>query len=40
MIVAGNLTGWWIYLIAPIIGGILAALLYGGFLARTSAPKK
>lgn len=39
MIVAGDLTGFWIYLLAPTIGGILAAVLYDRYLALTSAPK-
>lgn len=39
MIVAGDFTGFWIYLIAPVLGGMLATLLYDRFLRRTSPPK-
>jgi aquaporin Z/aquaporin NIP len=38
MIVAGTFTDWWVYLIAPIIGGCLAATLYIGFLNPDDAP--
>ena len=38
MVVAGDLTSVWLYILGPIIGGILAALLYDRFLAQTEAP--
>lgn len=39
MIVAGKFTSAWVYLIAPTLGGIVAALFYDRVLARTSPPK-
>ncbi len=38
MIVAGDLTSVWLYILGPIIGGVLAALLYDRFLAQTEGP--
>ena len=38
MVVAGDFTAAWLYILGPIIGGILAALLYNRFLAQTEAP--
>ena len=38
MLVAGDLTSVWLYILGPIIGGVLAALLYDRFLAQTEAP--
>ena len=38
MIVAGDLTSVWLYILGPIIGGVLAALLYDRTLAQTEAP--
>ena len=38
MIVAGDLTSVWLYILGPIIGGVLAALLYDRFMAQTEAP--
>jgi MIP family channel proteins len=38
MIVAGDLTSAWLYILGPIIGGIMAALLYDRFMAQTEAP--
>jgi MIP family channel proteins len=35
MIAAGALANWWLYLIAPIIGGLLAGGLYRGVLMQT-----
>lgn len=37
MIVAGQFPGWWVYLIAPVIGGVLGAVCYDR-LARAGAP--
>ena len=39
MIVAGDLTSAWLYILGPIIGGILGALLYDRFMAQTEAPE-
>lgn len=38
MLVAGDLTSAWLYILGPIIGGVPAALLYDRFMARTEAP--
>ena len=38
MLVAGDLTSVWLYILGPIIGGVLAALLYDRFLAETQGP--
>jgi MIP family channel proteins len=38
MIVAGDLTSVWLYVLGPIIGGVLAALLYDRFMAQTEGP--
>ena len=38
MIVAGKFTGFWIYLIAPVLGGIIATLLYDCCMRKTSPP--
>ena len=38
MIVAGDLTSVWLYLLGPIVGGVLAALLYDRFMAQSEAP--
>jgi MIP family channel proteins len=37
MIVAGEFPGWWVYLIAPALGGVLGAFCYD-FLTRPGAP--
>jgi MIP family channel proteins len=39
MIVAGKYTGVWIYIVAPIVGGIVAAWLFDRFISKTSPPK-
>ncbi|MHB9037147.1 MAG: MIP/aquaporin family protein [Armatimonadota bacterium] len=39
MIVAGKFTAFWVYLIAPVVGGIIAAWFYDGFVKKTSPPK-
>jgi MIP family channel proteins len=39
MLVAGDLTSAWLYILGPIIGGVLAALLYDRFMAQTEAPQ-
>jgi aquaporin Z/aquaporin NIP len=38
MIVAGNLTSFWLYVLGPIVGGVLAAFLYDRTMAQTEAP--
>ena len=38
MIVAGDLTSVWLYVLGPIIGGVLAAFLYDRTMAQTEAP--
>jgi len=38
MIVAGDLTSFWLYILGPIIGGVLGALLYDRTLAQTEGP--
>jgi MIP family channel proteins len=38
MVVAGDLTSVWLYVLGPIIGGVLGALLYDRFMAQTEAP--
>jgi MIP family channel proteins len=39
MLVAGDLTSVWLYILGPIIGGVLGALLYDRFMAQTEAPQ-
>jgi MIP family channel proteins len=39
MIVAGQFPSWWVYLIAPTIGGVLGALCYD-YLTRRGAPPR
>ena len=38
MIVAGDLSSVWLYVLGPIIGGVLAALLYDRTMAQTEGP--
>jgi MIP family channel proteins len=38
MIVAGDLTSVWLYILGPIIGGVLGALLYESTMAQTEGP--
>jgi MIP family channel proteins len=38
MLVAGDLTSFWLYILGPIIGGVLGALLYDRFMAQTEGP--
>jgi glycerol uptake facilitator-like aquaporin len=38
MLVAGDLTSFWLYILGPIIGGALAALLYDRTMAQTQGP--
>ncbi len=39
MIVAGQFTAAWVYLLAPMVGGVLAAVLYDSFLSEAEAPE-
>jgi MIP family channel proteins len=38
MIVAGDLSSVWLYVLGPIVGGVLAALLYERTMAQTQGP--
>ncbi len=38
MVVAGDFTSAWLYILGPIIGGVLGALLYDRFMAQTEGP--
>jgi MIP family channel proteins len=38
MLVAGDLTSVWLYVLGPIIGGVLGALLYDRTMAQTQGP--
>ena len=38
MIVAGDLTSVWLYILGPIVGGVLGALLYDRTMAQTEGP--
>ncbi len=38
MLVAGDLTSVWLYILGPIVGGVLGALLYDRFMAQTEGP--
>ena len=38
MVVAGDLSSVWLYILGPIIGGMLAALLYDRTMAQTQGP--
>jgi glycerol uptake facilitator-like aquaporin len=38
MIVAGSFSYWWVYLVAPIVGGVAAAFAYDQFIGKADAP--
>jgi glycerol uptake facilitator-like aquaporin len=38
-IVAGEFTAVWVYILGPIVGGVLAALLYDRFISEPEAPE-
>ena len=38
MILAGDFTSAWVYIVGTIVGGILAALLYDRFVRQADAP--
>ena len=40
MLIAGKLTAWWAYLIGPILGAILASLIYQFILAPAEEPNE
>jgi glycerol uptake facilitator-like aquaporin len=37
MIVAGQFSALWVYIVGPVIGGVLAALLYDRFASQSDA---
>jgi glycerol uptake facilitator-like aquaporin len=37
--VAGDFTAVWVYILGPIAGGVLAALLYDHFISEVEAPE-
>jgi glycerol uptake facilitator-like aquaporin len=38
MIVAADFTGWWVYIVGPIVGGVVAALPYQWQFKRAVPP--
>ena len=38
MLVSWTMTGWWAYVIGPVLGATLAALLYDRFIGQATAP--
>lgn len=38
MIVANTWDSWWVYIVGPIAGGVIAALLYSTFIGKASPP--
>ncbi len=38
MILAGNFTSVWVYLVGPLVGGLVAAVTYDRFVSRTTPP--
>lgn len=38
MIVAGDLSAFWLYIVGPVIGGVAAAFLYDRVVSQTDAP--
>lgn len=38
MLVGGQLDYWWIYLLGPVVGGVLAAVAYDRFIGRAETP--
>jgi hypothetical protein len=35
---AGPLTDWWLYLVGPIVGGVVAAVVYDRFVRKAASP--
>lgn len=38
MLVAGQFGSWWVYLVGPVVGGVVAAVAYDRFIGRAEAP--
>lgn len=38
MLVSGQLTDWWAYLLGPVLGALVAAVLHDRFLSRAQSP--
>jgi glycerol uptake facilitator-like aquaporin len=38
MLVAGQFPSWWLYIVGPVLGGVLAAVVYDRFVKRADAP--
>jgi MIP family channel proteins len=38
MLVAGKHTDWWAYIVGPIVGAVLAAVIYSGILVKAEEP--
>jgi MIP family channel proteins len=38
MLLAWNFTSLWVYLVGPLVGGVVAAVTYDRFVSRTTAP--
>jgi len=36
--VAGQFTAWWVYLVGPIVGGVVAAVIYDRFVRKADPP--
>lgn len=39
MLVAGDLSSFWLYIVGPLVGGVLAAIVYDRFIARGETPE-
>jgi MIP family channel proteins len=39
-LVAGQFTGLWIYMVGPLLGGVVAAVVYDRFLTKAQAPTR
>jgi glycerol uptake facilitator-like aquaporin len=40
LIIASNFTGWWAYVVGPIVGAICASFMYDKFIAEAKQPQK
>jgi MIP family channel proteins len=38
MLVAGQFPSWWLYIVGPVLGGVLAAVVYDRIVKRADAP--
>jgi aquaporin Z/aquaporin NIP len=36
--VAGSFADWWVYLIGPVVGGVVAAVVYDRFVGKADSP--